>query len=217
MNPQKSTLYKYAQLLSDCKRARLTGTRGADEIYNLQILDCLDSLKYLPDTGQIIDVGTGGGLPGIVWAVYRPDLSVVLLDSINKKCEAVQDIIDALELHNVKIICSRSEDFARDNREVFSLAGAKALASAGVTAELLSPLVKVGGKLITFKGERVHDELSEVNNKWPRLGLSKPEISYYAQDEWNSSKCLVIWEKVKSCPKEFPRRTGLAGTKKFWE
>ncbi|MBQ7733055.1 MAG: 16S rRNA (guanine(527)-N(7))-methyltransferase RsmG [Synergistaceae bacterium] len=217
MNPQRSTLYKYAQLLSDCKRARLTGTRGADEIYNLQILDCLDSLKYLPDTGQIIDVGTGGGLPGIVWAVYRPDLSVVLLDSINKKCEAVQDIVNALELHNVKIICSRSEDFARDNREVFSLAGAKALASAGVTAELLSPLVKVGGKLITFKGERVHDELSEVNNKWPRLGLSKPEISYYAQDEGNSSKCLVIWEKVKSCPKEFPRRTGLAGTKKFWE
>ena len=217
MNPQRSTLYKYAQLLSDCKRARLTGTRGADEIYNLQILDCLDSLKYLPDTGQIIDVGTGGGLPGIVWAVYRPDLSGVLLDSINKKCEAVQDIVNALELHNVKIICSRSEDFARDNREVFSLAGAKALASAGVTAELLSPLVKVGGKLITFKGERVHDELSEVNNKWPRLGLSKPEISYYAQDEGNSSKCLVIWEKVKSCPKEFPRRTGLAGTKKFWE
>ena len=73
MNPQKSTLYKYAQLLADCKRARLTGTRGADDIYNLQILDCIESLKYLPDTGKIIDVGTGGGLPGIVWAVYRPD------------------------------------------------------------------------------------------------------------------------------------------------
>ncbi|MBQ9594922.1 MAG: 16S rRNA (guanine(527)-N(7))-methyltransferase RsmG [Synergistaceae bacterium] len=217
MNPQKSTLYKYAQLLADCKRARLTGTRGADDIYNLQILDCIESLKYLPDTGKIIDVGTGGGLPGIVWAVYRPDLSVVLLDSINKKCEAVQEIINSLGIQNAKIICARSEDFAHDNREVFSLAGAKALASAGVTAELLSPLVKVGGKLITFKGERVHEELSEVNNCWLKLGLSKPEINYYAQDEGNSSKCLVIWEKIKSCPKEFPRRTGLAGTKKFWE
>lgn len=216
MNPQKSTLYKYAQLLAECKRARLTGTRGADEIYNLQILDCLESLKYLPDTGKIIDVGTGGGLPGIIWALGRPDLSVVLLDSINKKCEAVQDIINDLGIQNVSVICSRSEDFARSNREEFTLAGAKALASAGVTAELLSPLVKVGGKLITFKGERVHDELSEVSNNWPRLGLSKPEINYYGDTE-NSSKCLVIWQKVKTCPKEFPRRTGLAGTKKFWE
>ena len=215
MNQQKSTLYKYAQLLADCKRARLTGTRGADEIYNLQILDCIESLKYLPESGQVIDVGTGGGLPGIVWAVYRPDLKITLLDSINKKCEAVQEIINALGLSNVKIICSRSEDFARSNREAFNLAGAKALASAGVTAELLSPLVKLNGHVITFKGEKVHDEISEVNDKWLKLGLSKPELNFY--DEANSSKCLVVWQKVKPCPKEFPRRTGLASTKKFWE
>ena len=215
MNPQRSTLYKYAELLASCKRARLTGTRGADEIYNLQVLDCLESVKYLPDTGQVIDVGTGGGLPGIVWAVCRPEIRVVLLDSINKKCEAVQEIVNALRIRNVNIICSRSEDFARVNRERFDLAGAKALASAGVTAELLSPLVKVSGHVITFKGEKVHDEISEVNDKWLTLGLSKPELNFYGEE--NSSKCLVIWQKIKSCPKEFPRRTGLAGTKKFWE
>ncbi|MBQ6772442.1 MAG: 16S rRNA (guanine(527)-N(7))-methyltransferase RsmG [Synergistaceae bacterium] len=215
MNPQRSTLYKYAELLASCKRARLTGTRGADEIYNLQVLDCLESVKYLPDTGQVIDVGTGGGLPGIVWAVCRPEIRVVLLDSINKKCEAVQEIVNALGIRNVNIICSRSEDFARVNRESFDLAGAKALASAGVTAELLSPLVKVSGHVITFKGEKVHDEISEVNDKWLTLGLSKPELNFYGEE--NSSKCLVIWQKIKSCPKEFPRRTGLAGTKKFWE
>lgn len=215
MNQQRSTLYKYAQLLADCKRARLTGTRGADEIYNLQILDCLESVKYLPESGKVIDVGTGGGLPGIVWAVYRPDLEITLLDSINKKCEAVNEIIDALSLSNVKIICARSEDFARVNRESFDMAGAKALASSGVTAELLSPLVKVSGQIITFKGEKVHDEISEVNDKWLTLGLSKPELNFYGDE--SSSKCLVIWRKVKSCPKKFPRRTGLAGTKKFWE
>ena len=215
MNPQKSTLYKYAELLADCKRVRLTGTRGADEIYELQILDCIESVKYLPDTGDVIDVGTGGGLPGVVWAVYRPDLKITLLDSINKKCEAVNEIINALGLSKVKIICSRSEDFARVNRESFDMAGAKALASAGVTAELLSPLVKVGGRVITFKGEKVHDELSEVNDKWQKLGLSKPEINFYGDE--NSSKCLVTWQKVKSCPREFPRRTGLAGVKNFWE
>ncbi|MBR2208803.1 MAG: 16S rRNA (guanine(527)-N(7))-methyltransferase RsmG [Synergistaceae bacterium] len=216
MNPQRSTLYKYAELLASCTRARLVGTRGVDEIFNLQILDCEPSLEFLPEkSGKIIDVGSGGGLPGVVWAVYRPDLDIILIDSVNKKCEAVREIIQELEIKNIEIICSRSEDFAKLHREEFDLAAARAMASAGVTAELLSPLVKVGGKILTFKGEKVHEEISEVENKWQMLGLSKPSLKFY--EEKNSSKCIVTWEKISKCPNEFPRRTGLAGTKKFWE
>ncbi|MBQ3399715.1 MAG: 16S rRNA (guanine(527)-N(7))-methyltransferase RsmG, partial [Synergistaceae bacterium] len=145
MSPQESTLYRYAELLASCTRARLTGTRGADEIFTLQVMDCIPSLEFLPENGRVIDVGSGGGLPGIVWAVYRPDLSVTLLDSINKKCAAVREIIDALNITNVEVVCSRSEDHARTHREIFDIAGARALSSAGVTAELLSPLVMKGG------------------------------------------------------------------------
>lgn len=221
------TLYKYAELLNSCTRARLVGTRGAEEIFNLQVLDCKASLDFLPQSGKIIDVGSGGGLPGVVWAVCRPDLEIVLLDSINKKCEAVREIVETLGIKNINVICSRSEEFAKANREKFDLAGARALASAGVTAELLSPLVKVGGKILTFKGEKVHEEISEVEgrppvegrlpveNQWHRLGLKKPSLNFYGDED--SSKCLLIWEKISPCPKEFPRRTGLAGTKKFWE
>ena len=215
MNLQESILYKYAELLASCQTARLTGTRGPEDIYNLQILDCVSSLEFLPDSGSVIDVGSGGGLPGIVWAVYRPDLNITLLDSIKKKCDAVKNIIEALEIDNVNVICSRSEEFAFSHREEFMLAGARALASAGVTAELLSPLVKAGGRIITFKGEKVHDEISEVNNQWGRLGLSKPSLKFYGGDD--SSKCIVSWEKIKKCPAIYPRRTGLASSKKFWE
>lgn len=213
MNQQKFILYKYAELLAECKTARLTGTRGAEDIYNLQILDCISSLEFLPESGSVIDIGSGGGLPGIVWAVYRPDLKVILLDSIRKKCEAVKNIIDALEIKNVNVICSRSEDFALSHREEFMLAGARALSSAGVVAELLSPLVKISGRIITFKGEKVHEEISEVNNQWGRLGLSKPGLKFYGGE----SKCIVSWEKIKTCPSIYPRRTGLASSKKFWE
>ena len=215
MNPQKSILYKYAELLASCTRARLTGTRGADDIYSLQVEDCLPSLEFLPPSGNVIDVGSGGGLPGIVWAVYRPDLNVTLLDSVNKKCIAVREIIDALEIPNVEVICARSEDYAKSHRESFDIAGARALSSAGVTAELLSPLVKTGGRVLTFKGEKVHDELSEVAGKWGILGLSEPSLKYYGGE--GSSRCIVTWEKIKKCPAMFPRRTGLAGTKFFWE
>ena len=213
MSLQKSTLFKFAELLADCKRARLTGTRGAEEIFNLQVMDCEPSLEFLPKEGRVIDVGSGGGLPGVVWAVYRPDLEIFLIDSINKKCEALKEIIDELKISNVKIFCSRSEDFAGLHREEFDLAGARALASAGVVAEFLAPLVRVGGKVLTFKGEKVHEEISEVNNNWKKLGLSKPALKFYGGE----SKCLVTWQKISQCPKEFPRRVGLAGTKKFWE
>ena len=213
MSPQESTLYRYAELLASCTRARLTGTRGTDEIYELQILDCLPSLEYLPSSGQVIDVGSGGGLPGIVWAVYRPDLRITLLDSVNKKCEAVREIIAALGIQNVSVICARSEEFAKSHREEYDLAGARALASCGVCAELLSPLVRAGGHILTFKGEKVHDEISEVSDKWGMLGLSKPALHFYG----GNSKCIVIWEKVKKCPANFPRREGLAGTRPFWE
>ena len=209
----RSILYKYAELLDECKIARLTGTRGAEEIFNLQILDCEPSLNFLPQSGKILDVGSGGGLPGIVWAVNRPDLEVTLIDSINKKCSAMKNIIETLEISNVKIICSRSEEFSLLHREEFDLAGARAIASAGITAEFLSPLVKIGGKILTFKGEKVHEEISEVNNKWKMLGLSKPEINFYGGE----SKCIVTWKKISECPKNFPRKNGLAATKKFWE
>jgi len=199
MNLQRSTLYKYAELLNSCTRARLVGTRGTEEIFNLQILDCEPSLEFLPESGKIIDVGSGGGLPGVVWAVYRPDLKIILLDSINKKCEAVREIINELEIKNIEIICSRSEDFAKLHREEFDLAGARAVASAGITAKLLSPLVKTGGKILTFKGKKVHEEISEFENKYKRksLGLSKPSLNFYnGEESEESSKCIVTWKKI---------------------
>ncbi|MBQ6909577.1 MAG: 16S rRNA (guanine(527)-N(7))-methyltransferase RsmG [Synergistaceae bacterium] len=208
-------LIKYAELLASCTSVRLTGTRDAKEILDTHIQDGLEALKFLPETSgsEIIDVGSGGGLPGIVWAICRPDLNIILLDSVGKKCRASQEIIDNLNLKNIKAICSRSEDFAKLNREKFNLACARAVADAGVTAELLSPLVKVGGSLLTFKGAKLNQELEQVNNKWRYLGLSEPEINFYGGDD--SSKSILIWHKVAHCPKIFPRKPGDAANK-FW-
>lgn len=175
----------------------------------------MPSVEFLPEHGRVIDVGSGGGLPGVVWAVLRPDLRVTLVDSIAKKCEAVREIVDEIGITNVEVVCARSEDYARTHREIFDMAGARALSSAGVVAELLSPLVRKGGRVLTFKGEKVHEELSVVGKNWRKLGLSDPSLHFYGGED--SSRCVVTWEKVKPCPANFPRRTGLAGTKFFWE
>lgn len=196
----REKLLKYAELLSSCVTARLTGTRGADELYRIHILDCLESVPYLPERGRAIDVGSGGGLPGLVWAICRPDLKFTLLDSIGKKCRAVQGIAEELGVKNAEIVCSRSEEYAKEHGPSFDFAGARAVADVGASAEMMSPLVKGGGTLLTFKGPRLTEELAEVKFKWESLRLSEPEIIPYGGED--SSKRFVIWKKMR---RETPR------------
>lgn len=210
----REPLTRYAELLSSCLSARLTGTRGTEELYDLHVRDCLESVPLLPASGPVIDVGSGGGLPGVVWAICRPDLRVVLLDSVAKKCRAVQEIVRAIGLGNVELLCERSEDTARTRRETFSLAAARAVARAGITAEYLAPLVAVGGRLLTFKGPKVGEELEEACGRWRRLGLAEPVVRPYGPEE--SRRCFVIWKKVAPCPAGYPRRAGAASMKGWW-
>ncbi|MBR1671818.1 MAG: 16S rRNA (guanine(527)-N(7))-methyltransferase RsmG [Fretibacterium sp.] len=225
----RETLLRYAELLAACVTARLTGTRGPEDIYAQHIRDCLESVPFLPQgPGRVIDVGSGGGLPGLVWAICRPDIEAVLLDSVGKKCRAVQSIAEALGLSNARVVCARSEDAARSERERFDLACARAVASAGVTAELLSPLVRVGGLLLTFKGAKLAGELADVEAssklrgraclpappKWGRLGLNSPFVLPSGPED--SSRALVFWEKAAPCPRAYPRPAGMALTNAWW-
>ncbi|GHS97649.1 ribosomal RNA small subunit methyltransferase G [Synergistales bacterium] len=214
----KDSLHRYAKFLSECVCVRLTGPRDEGEIY-LHILDCLSSVPLLPPSGAVIDVGSGGGLPGVVWAITRPDLSVTLLDSARKKCQATQDLVSALGLSNVSVVWGRCEEYARGARETFSLAAARAVTHTGVLCEYLSPLTKIGGQLLAFKGPKGGDELREVESKrgvksWAALGLTRPEILPYGPEDQN--RVFVLWDKKAPCPDLFPRRTGLAGTKSWW-
>ena len=210
----EDTLYRYAELLASCTTVRLTGSRDADELYELHVRDCLHSVPYLPEAGRIVDVGSGGGLPGMVWAVVRPDLQVTLLDSARKKCRALEDIAASLGLKNVLVCWERCEDHALSMRERYALASARALAHTGVLAEYLSPLVEPGGRLLAFKGPKVCEELEEVGGKWRRLGLSAPEVIPYGPEDRRYS--FVLWEKKEPCPGAYPRKPGLALMKGWW-
>lgn len=122
-------------------RARLTGPTDELVLWEDHVVDCAAALALLPQGGQVIDVGTGGGLPGLVWALCRPDVAVTLLDSVERKCALVGEMVQVLGLppERVQVVCERSETFAARNREVFDLASARAVCEAGVLAEVLSP------------------------------------------------------------------------------
>lgn len=209
LSENEDKLRHYAELLVKANEvARLTGPSDMETLWNDHIVDSASAAFLLPRAGRVIDVGTGGGLPGMVWAIARPDLEFVLLDSIAKKMAQVEKIRVLLGLKNVKTICARSEDYAKSNEEKFSVAAARAVTAAGILAELLVPFVKIGGKLIAFKGPKAAEELETVGNQWAGLGLSSPKLIPYSYDE--KKRYLLVWEKTARSPKAIPRRPGMA-------
>ncbi|MDR1650128.1 MAG: 16S rRNA (guanine(527)-N(7))-methyltransferase RsmG [Synergistaceae bacterium] len=227
---REAPLRRYAEILASYAAARLTGTRDAKELYDLHIRDCLHSVPLISPQGatpalKVIDVGSGGGLPGMVWAICRPDLSVTLLDSVRKKCRAMEDMAAELRLANVSVVWGRCEEFAARARENYAFAAARALAHAGILAEYLSPLVSRGGRLIAFKGPKGEEELREIgDHRWAALGLSRPRLIPYdpavgrrsESGEASRSYFFAVWEKNAPCPPAYPRHPGLAGTKNWW-
>ncbi|GAB6280878.1 MAG: 16S rRNA (guanine(527)-N(7))-methyltransferase RsmG [Thermovirga sp.] len=209
-----ASLENYAQLLASLnEKARLTGPREASVIMEEHIRDCAFSLAFAPDIGSVVDVGTGGGLPGIVWALCRPKLRVTLLESVGKKCSMLAEISSRLGLSNTRIACARSETLATEQRESYGIALSRAVGHLGVVAEYLSPLVRVGGFGLVFKGPKVGQEIEEVDKDWMDLGFGDPVIYPYGVN--GKSLCLVKLEKQKPCPAKFPRNPGKAN-KSFW-
>ena len=210
-------LREYARILAESNiRTRLTGSSDPRVIYGEHIADALAGLprlEKLTHGNSFIDVGTGGGLPGLVWAICRPDLRGVLLDSVGKKIETVKAMISSLGISNVEAVNARSEDFARERREFFDTAAARALASSPTLAEYLSPLVRIGGELVAFKGVKAASELEPAFGRWNELGLDNPSVVPYRVA--GKELCLVVWEKISRCPKRYPRNPGDAG-KKSW-
>lgn len=166
----------------------------------------------IPQAAHLIDVGTGAGFPGLPLAIAREDIKVTLLESKQKRCAFLQEVIDALELKNARVLCGRAEDLAAGaNREMYDIAAARAVASLSTLAEYLLPYVRVGGKALCWKGPAVKEELQSGQKAAKLLGgklgnlvdLGLPGRSSYVQ----------IIKKFSETPKKYPRKAGTPGSK----
>ena len=169
--------------------------------------DCLVLVDHLGDARRVVDVGSGGGLPGLPLKIVRPDLEVVLVEADGDKAAFLVNACAQLGLHGVEIVNRRAEEAARDPRlrEAFDLAVARALAPMPVLVELCLPFVRVGGRLLAQKTEA--EDVGAAGHAIEVLGGGPPRV-VAAPSSVRRSGTIVVVEKVAATPDAYPRRAG---------
>jgi len=174
--------------------------------------DSLVLLEHLGDARTVVDVGSGGGLPGLPLKIARPDLNLTLVEADQAKAAFIVRTCAALGLHGVEVLARRAEAVGRDPlyRETFDVAVARALAPMPVLAELCLPLVRVGGRLLAQKTES--EDLAIAAHAIEILGGALRRV-VAAPSAVRTAGTVVIIDKVRSTPSAYPRRPGVPARK----
>jgi 16S rRNA (guanine527-N7)-methyltransferase len=179
----------------------LTAISDATEARRVHAVDALAAAELL-ERGPVVDVGSGGGSPGIPLAAARADLDFVLLEATRKKCDFLER--HARDFPNVSVVCARAEEHAAlEGRDAYGTALARALAAPAVALEWCLPLVAVGGRCVLYAGE-VEADLEHVAAD---LGGGPPR---HVPVPGRDRQTLVVVPKVEATPGRFPRRPGVA-------
>jgi 16S rRNA (guanine527-N7)-methyltransferase len=179
----------------------LTALTDLEEARRVLLCEALAG-RELVERGPLVDVGSGGGSPGIPLAAVLPEIQVVLLESNGKKCDFLRR--QSAAFANVSVVCARAEEHGRDaGRDAYGTAVARALAPPTVALEWSLPLVDVGGRAVLYTGE-LGPGLERVA---ARLGGGTPRVQRVAGSERQN---LVVVDKLEPTPQEFPRRPGAA-------
>lgn len=197
------------QFLESGSTRGVTALKTAEAIQDELILDSLCGACSLPRSGRVIDIGTGGGVPGLVLAVVRPDLDFTLTDSASKKTKWVEEMVAVLALENVTVVTMRLELLGREEafRGSFEAVTAKALAALNVLSEFALPLLKVGGRLVAYKGPALVEEIREARFAFQELGARVHRCHGFQVGAKQTIVCEI--EKDRPTPEKYPRRDGV--------
>ncbi len=205
---------RYYEMLVEWNEVmNLTAITDYDDVMKKHFVDSLSLIKAYDVTSKakVIDIGTGAGFPGLALKIAYPSLQVTLLDSLNKRIQFLNAVIEELQLTGVETIHGRAEDYAKPNtlREQFDLCVSRAVANLSTLSEYCLPFVKEGGYFISYKSEKVCEEVQTAESAIKILGgkIDK-QVEFYLPDS-DIYRNLFVIRKVRKTPSKYPRKAGL--------
>lgn len=215
---QEQQFMKYYQLLLEWnQRVNLTSITDYEDVINKHFLDSLCLVK-IPDVigkekKKVIDVGTGAGFPGIPLKIIFPEIQLTLLDSLNKRINFLNALVEELELDEVTAIHGRAEELGKNKeyRETFDLCVSRAVAHLSVLSEYCIPLVRVKGDFIPYKSGNIQEELEEAQGAVKLLGGCIRDKVEFTVPNSDMSRSLICIEKKHATPGKYPRKSGTPG------
>ncbi|MBR5900133.1 MAG: 16S rRNA (guanine(527)-N(7))-methyltransferase RsmG [Clostridia bacterium] len=198
---------KYYQLLVTYnERFNITAITERQEVFVKHFVDSVIGVDKLK-SGQLIDIGSGGGFPAVAIKIMRPDINVTMIEATGKKCTFLEAVIKELNLKNICVINGRAEELSRQEiyREKYDICTARAVARLNVLCEYCMPFVKVGGIFLAYKGN-AEEEILEAKNAIEILGGKLNKVDNYTVVD--NSRELVYIDKIKPTDKKYPRGRG---------
>jgi 16S rRNA (guanine527-N7)-methyltransferase len=199
------------------KRFNLTAIDEPTKIHVKHFLDSFSSLLVIKNTPleRMIDIGTGAGFPGIPLKILLPEIEMVLVDSVGKKTDFCQHIVDHLKLTGVQVIHERAERLARKGefREKFDWAVARAVSRLSTLAEYMLPFVKIGGRMLAMKGDQGPFETQQAHQAVSVLGGELQQVRKITLPGVTEDRFLITIGKVATTPEKYPRRVGVPSKK----
>lgn len=208
---QLDQLEQYASVLVEWnEKMNLTAITEPGEIAVKHFLDCLTPIPTGLIRGNVIDVGTGAGFPGLVLKIACPDISLTLLDSLNKRIRFLQTAAEELDIReNIRFVHARAEDAARQERAAYDTAVSRAVANLAALSEFCLPFLKTGGYFIALKGPTAEEEVESAKRAIYILGGEVQEVITCRIPFSELSHKLVVIKKVRQTPSQYPRKAGI--------
>jgi 16S rRNA (guanine527-N7)-methyltransferase len=191
-----------------------TSVREPGRAVDVHLADSLVALDLRPvqEARAVVDIGTGAGFPGLALAVALPASEVTLVESQARKCAFIERVVDAAGIENARAVCARVEEWP-EGMGVHDVALARAVAPQPVVLEYAAPLLRLGGALVDWRGQRDAEEERAGLEAAEILGFERESLRRVEPFDAARDHHLHVWVKTRETPDRFPRRVGTARKK----
>lgn len=210
----------YRDLVDTNEHVNLTAITEQSAVYLKHFYDSLTGALAYPQLQNqaltICDVGAGAGFPSLPLKIVFPQLKVTIVDSLQKRINFLDELVNQLGLSGVSLVHDRAESFAgkkSSHREAFDVVTARAVARMSVLSEFCLPATKVGGVFLAYKGSAGEEELGKAKSAIRKLGGQVNQVAKLQLPIANEPRQIIVVDKVSKTPLKYPRRPGVPAKK----